>query len=179
MGKCDLNLPVPQFPLIRGSEFSILHPLFGVLTSSKQREKAWFAFVCLFIYLNQSEKKEEGSSDMVKIGALVLFSPFQRRSQFVIEGNRGFTAEQSEFVIPKFKEIFAKCVSLVKNSFLYFFKEVEVSRAVLWVAVLTCLGTPVLLCFLGRTAYKRQSFVSKRKETLVSHQNQILTFPAC
>lgn len=116
---------------------------------------------------------------MVKIGALVLFSLFQRRSLCAVEGNPGFTAEQSEFFIPKCREIFAKWVSLVKNYFLYFFKEVELSRAVLWVAVLTCIGTPVLLCFLGRTAYKRQSFISKRKKTLVSHQNQILTFPAC
>lgn len=159
------------------SPFSI-HCLGYWLLLSKGKRHGLPLFVCLFIWINL-KKQKEGSSDMVKIGALVLFSPFQRRSQFVIEGNWGFTAEQSEFVIPKFKEIIAKWVSLVKNSFLYFFKEVEVSRAVLWVAVLTCLGTPVLLCFLGRTAYKRQSFISKRKETLVSHQNQILTFPAC
>ena len=30
----------------------------------------------------------------------------------------------------------------------------EVSRAVLWVAALTCLGTQVLLYFLGRTALR-------------------------
>lgn len=90
MGKCDLNLPVPQFPLIKGNRFSILHALFRVLISSKQI--TWFAFVCLFVSI--SKKKEEGSSDMFKICALVLFSPFQRRSLCVIVGNLEFTAEQ-------------------------------------------------------------------------------------
>lgn len=134
--------------------------------------------LCLFVVcLFESQKKRRGVIRHGQNIALVLFSPFQRRSLCVIEGNPGFTAEQSEFVIPSCREIFAKWVSLVKNQFLCFFEEVEVSRAVLWVAVLTCLGIPALLCLFGRTAYKRQSFKSKRREMFVSHQNQILTFP--
>lgn len=89
MGKCDLNLSVPQFPLIKGNRFSILHALFRVLISSKQI--TWFAFVCLFVSI--SKKKKRGHQTCSKYVHWCCSAHF-RGGLCVIVGNLEFTAEQ-------------------------------------------------------------------------------------